>query len=110
VLVLWCGEFGRLPIAQLRGTMDDSDAGRDHNKNAFTVWMAGAGVKRGMAYGATDELGFAAVENRVSVCDWHATILHLLGLDVDRLTYDVHGLKERLTGVFDYKVVKDILA
>lgn len=110
VLVLWCGEFGRLPIAQIRDSTDDANAGRDHNKNAFTVWMAGAGVKRGFVYGATDELGFAAVENRVSVCDWHATILHLLGMDVQRLTYDVHGLKERLTGVFDYKVVSDILA
>jgi hypothetical protein len=109
-LVLWCGEFGRLPIAQLRGTTEDKDSGRDHNKNAFTVWMAGAGVKRGLTYGATDELGFAAVENRVSVCDWHATILHLLGVDVEKLTYDVHGLKERLTGVFDYKVLQDILA
>jgi hypothetical protein len=109
-LVLWCGEFGRLPIAQLRGTTDDQDSGRDHNKNAFTVLMAGAGVKRGLTYGATDELGFAAVENRVSVCDWHATILQLMGVDVQKLTYDVHGLKERLTGVFEYKVVQDILA
>lgn len=109
-LVLWCGEFGRLPIAQLRGTTDDTNAGRDHNKNAFTVWMAGAGVKHGFSYGATDELGFAGVENRVSVADWHATILHLMGMDVQKLTYDVHGLKERLTGVFEYKVVKDILA
>jgi hypothetical protein len=109
-LVLWCGEFGRLPIAQLRGSGEEKDAGRDHNKNAFSLWMAGAGVKRGFTYGATDELGFAAVENRVSVCDWHATVLHLLGMDVEKLTYDVHGLKERLTGVFDYKIVKDILS
>jgi hypothetical protein len=109
-LVLWCGEFGRLPIAQIRDSSDEANAGRDHNKNAFSVWMAGGGVKRGLTYGATDELGFAAVENRVSVWDWHATILHLLGIDVQKLTYDVHGLKERLTGVFDYKVVKDILA
>jgi hypothetical protein len=108
-LVLWCGEFGRLPIAQLRDG-NEANAGRDHNKNALTVWMAGGGVKRGLVYGSTDELGFAAVENRVSVCDWHATILHLLGIDVSRLTSDVHGLKERLTGVFDYKIVKDILA
>lgn len=109
-LVLWCGEFGRLPLAQLRGGVDEANAGRDHNKNAFTLWMAGAGVKKGYAFGATDELGFKAVENPVSVADWHATVLHLLGLDVDQLTFDVHGLKEKLTGVFEWHLVKDILA
>lgn len=109
-LVLWGGEFGRMPIAQLRGVTDEKAAGRDHNKNAFTVLMAGGGVKRGFAYGSTDELGFAAVEDKVSVQDWHATILHLLGIDFEKLTYDVHGLKERLTGVFETRVVKEILA
>ena len=102
-LVLWGGEFGRLPLSQ-------GSAGRDHNKNAFTVWMAGAGLKPGFVYGATDELGLYAVENPVSVPDWHATILHLLGLDVRELTFDVHGLKERLTGTFDARVVKELLA
>ncbi|MDA0660817.1 MAG: DUF1501 domain-containing protein [Planctomycetota bacterium] len=102
-LVLWCGEFGRLPISQ-------GSAGRDHNKNAFTLWMAGAGLKQGYTHGTTDELGLRAVENCVSVPDWHATILHLLGLDFDQLSYDVHGLKEKLTGVFDARVVKEILA
>ncbi|HZY86417.1 MAG TPA: DUF1501 domain-containing protein, partial [Gemmataceae bacterium] len=74
-LVVWGGEFGRLPIAQLPPDKNERKAGRDHNKNAFCTWMAGAGVKGGTTYGATDELGLAAVENRVSVPDWHATIL-----------------------------------
>ena len=109
-LVLWGGEFGRLPIAQLRNTTDEKVAGRDHNKNAFTIWMAGAGVKPGTVYGATDELGLLAVENRVSVQDWHATVLHLLGIDYKRLTFDAHGLKEKLTGVFETHIVKEILS
>src|SRR5579863_4618571 len=78
-LIIWGGEFGRLPIAQLPKDKDEKKAGRDHNKNAFCTWFAGAGVKAGSVHGATDELGFAAVENKVSVSDWHATILHLLG-------------------------------
>jgi hypothetical protein len=84
-LVVWGGEFGRLPIAQLPPNKDERKAGRDHNKNAFCTWMAGAGIKGGTTYGATDELGLKAVENRVSVPDWHATILHLLGLRHDQL-------------------------
>ena len=79
-LVVWGGEFGRLPIAQLPPDKDERKAGRDHNKNGFCIWLAGGGIKGGTTYGATDELGLAAVENRVSVPDWHATILHLLGL------------------------------
>ena len=82
--MVWGGEFGRLPIAQLPADKDERKAGRDHNKNAFCTWMAGGGVKGGTTYGATDELGLAAVENRVSVPDWHATILHLLGLHHER--------------------------
>jgi hypothetical protein len=108
--VLWNGEFGRLPIAQLDGNNEFTHAGRDHNKNAFTLWMAGGGVKAGTAYGETDEISFAAAENKVSVTDWHATVLHLLGLDYDRLTFNRHGLNERLTGVFEARVVKEILA
>jgi hypothetical protein len=110
VLVIWGGEFGRLPIAQLPADKDERKAGRDHNKNAFTTWMAGAGIKAGTTYGATDELGFAAVENNVSVPDWHATILHLLGLHHDQLFIEQHGLKEKLTGVQEAHVVKGILA
>jgi hypothetical protein len=109
-LVVWGGEFGRLPIAQLSADKDERKAGRDHNKNAFTTWMAGAGVKAGTTYGATDELGMAAVEKQVSVPDWHATILHLLGLHHDQLFFDQSGLKEKLTGVNEAHVVKGILA
>jgi hypothetical protein len=92
-LVIWGGEFGRLPIVQKGGT------GRDHNPHAFTYWLAGGGVKGGTAYGATDELGFKAVENRVHVNDLHATILHLLGLDHLKLTYRYSGRDFRLTDV-----------
>ena len=109
-LVIWGGEFGRLPIAQLPKDKDEKKAGRDHNKNAFCTWFAGAGVKAGSVHGATDELGFAAVENKVSVPDWHATILHLLGFHHEELFIEQNGLKERLTGVNPARVVKEILA
>jgi arylsulfatase A-like enzyme len=108
-LVIWGGEFGRLPIAQLPADKDAGKAGRDHNKNAFCGWLAGAGVRGGIIHGATDELGFAAVENRVSVPDWHATILHLLGLHHDELFIEQHGLKEKLTGVNEARVIREIL-
>jgi hypothetical protein len=109
-LVVWGGEFGRLPIAQLPADKDERKAGRDHNKNAFCSWLAGAGIKGGTNYGATDELGLAAVERRVSVPDWHATILHLLGLDHERLFVLDNGLKEKLTGVAEAQVVDGILS
>jgi hypothetical protein len=109
-LVVWGGEFGRLPIAQLSEDKKDENAGRDHNKNAFTLWMAGGGTKGGSVLGTTDELGMAAVEDRVSVPDWHATVLHLLGLNYEELFYLRNGLKERLTGVADANVLKQILA
>jgi hypothetical protein len=109
-LVVWGGEFGRLPIAQLPPDKNERKAGRDHNKNAFCTWMAGAGIKGGTTYGATDELGLRAVEDRVSVPDWHATILHLLGLRHDQLFVEIQGLKEKLTGVNEAHVVKGILA
>ena len=109
-LVIWGGEFGRLPIAQLPKDKNEKNAGRDHNKNAFCTWLAGAGVKAGTVYGATDDLGLAAVENKVSVPDWHATILHLLGLHHEELFVDHHGLRERLTGVSPARVVKEVLA
>ncbi|HQU41215.1 MAG: hypothetical protein B7Z73_00245 [Planctomycetia bacterium 21-64-5] len=109
-LVVWGGEFGRLPIAQLPADKDERKAGRDHNKNAFCAWLAGAGIKGGTTYGATDELGLAAVEDRVSVPDWHATLLQLLGLDHERLYVLDNGLKERLTGVEQAHVVEGILA
>ena len=109
-LVAWGGEFGRLPIAQLAGDKSDKTAGRDHNKNAMCSWMAGGGVRGGLAFGETDELGFAAVENRVSVADWHATVLHLLGMDYEKLFYLRNGLEEKLTGVLECRVVEEILA
>ena len=108
-LVIWGGEVGRLPIAQLSADKDEKKSGRDHNKNAACCWFAGGGVKPGMTFGATDELGFAAVEDRVSVPDWHATILHLLGLNHDELYVDQHGLREKLTGVQPAKVIRDLL-
>ncbi len=107
-LVVWGGEFGRMPIAQMENGMET--AGRDHNPQAFTLWMAGGGMKAGIVYGTTDELGHQAVEGRVSVTDWHATILHLLGLDYQRLVFDQNGLKDKLTSVFDARIVKEILA
>lgn len=102
-LVIWGGEFGRLPISQKGST------GRDHNPHAFTVWMAGGGVQGGVHHGATDDIGFKAVDNRVSVNDLHATILHLLGLNHERLTYRYNGRDFRLTDVAG-KVVREILA
>jgi hypothetical protein len=108
-LLVWGGEFGRLPIAQLPKDKDEKKAGRDHNKNAACTWFAGGGIKGGTTYGATDELGFAAVENRVSVPDWHATILHLLGMNYEEVFIEQQGLKEKLTGVQEARVIKEIL-
>jgi hypothetical protein len=102
-LVIWCGEFGRLPLVQRGGT------GRDHNPHAFTTWMAGGGVKGGVHYGETDELGHKATVNRVSVNDLHATILHLIGIEHTRLTYHFNSRDYRLTDVAG-NVVKDVLA
>lgn len=109
VLVLWGGEMGRLPIAQLPGDKDERKAGRDHNKNAMVQWLAGAGVRGGTVVGATDELGMAAVENKVSVTDWHATILSLLGFDYHQVFYSRNGLDERLTGVGEARVVTELM-
>jgi uncharacterized protein (DUF1501 family) len=96
-----------MPITQLRVA---GSPGRDHNPSGFTVWMAGGGIKGGTVYGATDELGFRAVENRVSVHDFHATMLHLLGINFRDLTYERHGLKERLTDQFPARVVSQIIS
>jgi hypothetical protein len=101
-LVWWGGEFGRTPTAQ--GNRD----GRDHNPHAFTMWLAGAGVKAGTAVGATDDFGYYAVENKVHLHDLHATILHLLGLDHEKLTYRYAGRDFRLTDVHG-RVVKEML-
>jgi Protein of unknown function (DUF1501) len=101
-LVVWGGEFGRTPVSE-------SGTGRDHNPYGFTMWLAGGGVKGGLAYGATDEFGFKSVENRVSIHDLHATLLWQLGMDHTKLTYRYAGRDFRLTDVYG-DVVKDILA
>ena len=93
-LILWGGEFGRTPVAELPALN-----GRDHNHYGFSVWLAGGGVRGGTVHGATDDLGFRAIENPTSVHDLHATILHLLGLDHKRLTYRFAGRDFRLTDV-----------
>lgn len=103
-LVIWGGEFGRMPFSE-----GVNKPGRNHNPYGFCMWMAGGGVKGGMAYGETDELGFAAVTNRVHVHDLHATILHLMGLDHTRLTYFHQGRDDRLTDVYG-NVIREILA
>jgi hypothetical protein len=105
-LVVWGGEFGRTPMAQ--GDITAPTAGRDHHIRGFTMWLAGGGIKAGMSYGATDELGYYAVENKVHVHDLHATMLYLLGVDHERLTYRYQGRDFRLTDVAG-KVVQDIL-
>ena len=103
-LVVWCGEFGRLPLAQ-----KSKKPGRDHNPHCFTAWMAGAGVKGGISYGESDELGHRASTDPVHVNDLHATLLHLLGLDHEKLTYLYNGRRFRLTDVAG-KVIRPILA
>ena len=106
-LIIWAGEFGRTPM--LQGSANKDAAGRDHHKEAFTVWMAGGGLKPGLTYGSTDELGFMVTENPVHVHDLHATILHLLGLDHERLVFPHGGLDHRLTDVHG-KVVRGLLS
>ena len=101
-LIVWSGEFGRTPWSQ-------GAKGRDHNPNGFTIWLAGAGVKGGFHYGATDDFGYRAVTNKVHVNDLHATLLHLAGLEHERLTYRFNGRDFRLTDVGG-SVIHDILA
>ncbi len=101
-LVIWAGEFGRTPYAQ-------SLTGRDHNNKGYTIWMAGGGVRPGIRHGATDEIGHKAVDGLVHIHDWHATILHLLGLDHKRLTFHYAGRDYRLTDVYG-RVVDEIVA
>ena len=107
-LIVWGGEFGRMPLSQVQP--GEKNAGRDHGPGGFSVWMAGGGIKGGTAYGATDDIGYKALENRVSVHDFHATILHQLGMNHSELVYERNGLDERLSGVEPARVVKEILA
>jgi hypothetical protein len=106
-LVIWGGEFGRTPMVENNASLGRS-LGRDHHPQAFTMWMAGGGVKSGLTFGGTDELGFNVVENPVHVHDLQATILHLLGLNHERLTYRSAGRDFRLTDVHG-KLIKEIL-
>jgi uncharacterized protein (DUF1501 family) len=107
-LILWGGEFGRTPSVELDGG-GKSKLGRDHNHYGFSVWMAGGGIKGGSVYGATDEFGFKAVQDSTSVHDLHATILHCLGFDHERLTFRHAGRDFRLTDVSG-NVIREILA
>jgi hypothetical protein len=103
-LVVWGGEFGRMPFSE-----GPNAPGRNHNPYGFSMWLAGAGVKGGISYGETDEFGFEAVVDRVHLHDLHATILHLMGLDHEKLTYFHQGRDESLTDVFGH-VIKGVLA
>ena len=108
-LVIWGGEFGRTPYAENRKEQPKDKPGRDHHHTAFSMLLAGGGVKGGMVYGASDELGMNVAENPVHVHDLHATILHLMGLDHEKLTYKYAGRDFRLTDVHG-RVIDDIIA
>jgi uncharacterized protein (DUF1501 family) len=106
-LVLCAGEFGRTVYSQ--GTLSETNYGRDHHPRCFSIWLAGGGIKPGIAYGRTDDFSYNIVENPVDVHDLHATLLHLLGIDHTRLTYRHQGRDFRLTDIAG-NVVRDILA
>ncbi len=108
-LIVWGSEFGRTPLSQGEAKRDKGVPGRDHHKDAFTVWLAGGGVRGGVSHGATDDFGMDIIENRVHVHDLNATILHLLGIDHERLTYRYQGREFRLTDVEGH-VVREILS
>jgi hypothetical protein len=101
-LVVWAGEFGRTPMSQ-------GGDGRDHHNAGFSIWLCGGGIQKGLVFGATDELGYSAVQNPVDVHDLHATVLHLLGIEHTRLTVKFQGLDARLTGIAG-KLINGILA
>ena len=102
-LVVWCGEFGRMP-------MSEQGKGRDHNPWRYCGWIAGAGITGGRSYGETDAIGLRAAVDPVHVNQFHATLLHLMGLDHRRLTFEHHGLEERLTGPAEIEIVKELLS
>jgi uncharacterized protein (DUF1501 family) len=101
-LIVWSGEFSRTPMSQ-------GGSGRDHHNKAMTVWLAGAGIRGGMVYGASDDLGYAAVENPCTVHDLHATMLHQLGIHHEAFSVKFQGLDAKLSGVEGAKVIKEIL-
>ncbi|MEM6885051.1 MAG: DUF1501 domain-containing protein [Verrucomicrobiota bacterium] len=109
-LVIWGSEFGRTPMKENRGGQDTKFLGRDHNPGSCTFWMAGAGVKPGIVHGETDPMGYQVTENPVWMRDFHATMLHLLGMNHNRLSFPYQGLNQKLTGVKSASVVKDILS
>ena len=104
-LVVWTGEFGRTPMSQ----GNKGPTGRDHHNKSMSMWLAGGGVKRGIVYGATDDLGYAATENICNVHDLHATMLHQLGIRHDAFSVKFQGLDAKLTGVEGAKVIEGIL-
>jgi uncharacterized protein (DUF1501 family) len=107
-LVIWGGEFGRTIYSQ--GQLSRENYGRDHHPRCFTIWLAGGGIRGGTIYGETDDFSYNIVKEPVHLRDFHATVLHLLGFDHERLTYRFQGLEQRLTGVEPARVVKEILA
>jgi len=107
-LVVWGGEFGRTPMQENRNGVDLPFKGRDHHPDAFTIWMAGGGIKPGITYGETDEIGYSPISGRTSVFDLQATILHQLGFDHEKFTYQFQGRPFRLTDVEGH-VVKEVL-
>lgn len=109
-LVVWTGEFGRTPMRENRGGTTMQFVGRDHNPEAFTMWMAGAGLRKGMTYGETDPMGYSVADKPVQLRDFHATLLHLLGIDHHQLSIKLQGLDQRLTGVKPASIIRDILS
>ncbi len=108
-LVIWSGEFGRTPMRENRGGGEMTFVGRDHNPEAFTLWMAGGGVKPGFTYGETDPVGYSAAENPVHLRDFHATLLHLLGFDHEKFSKPFQGLDQKLTGVKQARVIHELI-
>jgi hypothetical protein len=109
-LVVWSGEFGRTPMRENRNGREMAFVGRDHHPHAFTMWMAGAGVRGGASVGETDPIGFSPIDGGVEIRDLHATMLHLLGMQHERLVYPFQGLDQKLTGVQQARVIREILA
>jgi uncharacterized protein (DUF1501 family) len=107
-LVIWGGEFGRTVYSQ--GALTETNYGRDHHPRCFSIWMAGGGIKGGQVYGETDDMSYNIVKNPVHIRDLHATILHALGIDHERMTYKFQGLDQRLTGVEPAKIIKEVFA
>ena len=109
-LLVWGGEFGRTPMRENRNGQEMKYVGRDHNPDAFTIWLAGGGVKHGITYGQTDEMGYEIVKDPVDIRDLHASMLYMLGFDYHKLTYSFQGLEQKLTSVKPARVIGEILA